>query len=229
MSYSFFDWLFPKTCFGCGVKGGYLCQSCVKKIVLPRFQRCPVCYKVSFTGITHPGCRKKYFPDGLLTLFAYRPPLSSILKQFKFNQVRELKETLTGLACGRLKVLSLLTCWQRDKFIFLSIPLYWSRFRWRGFDQSELILKEMADNLSLLVDNYLLKRKKWTKVQSKLESEERKENLKDAFLVTNPLQVKGKNFVIFDDVVTTGSTLKEACKALKVAGAKKVWCLALMG
>lgn len=61
-----------------------------------------------------------------------------------------------------------------------------------------------------------------TKRQSSLKSYERKENIKDAFEVVDVLAVTGKNIILLDDVYTTGATLEECAKALKMAGAKNI-------
>ncbi len=71
-------------------------------------------------------------------------------------------------------------------------------------------------------------KKRHTKAQSKTKSrKERLVNVKNSFVVRKAEKIKGKNIIIFDDVTTTGATLKEAKKVLKKAGAKKVYFMTM--
>ena len=107
-----------------------------------------------------------------------------------------------------------------------SVPLYWHRQNWRGFNQSEEIGKIIAKKLGWGFDNTLLTRKVSKKPQAKLDREERKTNIKGVFKVSGVLD-KDRPMLIFDDVWTTGSTVKEATKVLKENGVKRVYCLTL--
>jgi len=110
------------------------------------------------------------------------------------------------------------------------IPLNKKRSNWRGFNQTELLGRMIASSFGWKFSSNLLLRKKFTKPQAGLGKKERRKNVKDAFAI-NPQFAKIKNdnleVVIFDDVFTTGSTLKEACKVLKRNGFKTVWGLVL--
>ncbi len=108
-------------------------------------------------------------------------------------------------------------------FIALPIPLYLDRLKERGFNQSELIAEIFCrkTNVALKTDN--LKRIKATKNQAELKNaEERKENIENCFELARPEEIKNKNIVLIDDVFTTGSTVGEAVKTLKKAGANKI-------
>jgi predicted amidophosphoribosyltransferase len=68
-----------------------------------------------------------------------------------------------------------------------------------------------------------LKKIKNTTPQFKIKSkEDRKKNIEDSLKIKNPKKIKGKNILLFDDILTTGATLNEAKKVLKKAGAKKI-------
>ena len=71
----------------------------------------------------------------------------------------------------------------------------------------------------------MLIRSKWTKTQKDLKKEARKENIEGVFKLKDGSNIENQNFILVDDVTTTGFTLLEATKILKRNGAKSVWCL----
>ena len=100
------------------------------------------------------------------------------------------------------------------------VPLHWSRYVWRGFNQSEIMADFLSKKTGKPVLN-LLQRCRRTKYQSELKFKDRYYNVKDAFDLKNKfvLEEKGaiyreKRFVIVDDLMTTGATLKSMAKAL---------------
>ncbi|MFH1395606.1 MAG: phosphoribosyltransferase family protein [Candidatus Omnitrophota bacterium] len=102
------------------------------------------------------------------------------------------------------------------------MPLHKTRTYFRGFNQTELIAKILAKNLAIpLKLNILIKTKK-TKAQVTLPRKKRIINLKNSFCVLNPDSIEGKNILIVDDVITTGTTLNTCAKELIKNGAKKI-------
>ena len=131
---------------------------------------------------------------------------------------------LATLGLSGNKILKL---WRRELFTFTSVPLFPARRLWRGFDQSERMLKGICLKLNLPFKENVLERRRWTREQAKLTAKKRLKNIIGAFAAVNKTSVKNQNWVIFDDVWTTGSTLKESAKVLKTSGAKQVWALTL--
>ena len=104
----------------------------------------------------------------------------------------------------------------------IPVPLHWWR-RWRrGFNQSELLAQSWARRLKVAFEPRLLRRVRSTAMQSSLSPTARRENVKAAFRARNPASLRGRNILMVDDVLTTGSTAHEAAKALKELGAKSV-------
>ncbi len=211
---SLIDLLFPKKCLVCRKAGSYLCRQCREETVLLKLQ-------------THRACRKKFLADGLVSLYQYRFPLNRLLKDFKYYQVRDLRMLMVDLTVSALIKQRVLPFWKKNNFVFIPMPLFPARCLWRGFNQSEVILETVCQQLNLKFDNRILIRSKWTKEQAKLSGEERRKNIINAFQVLDEKKVMGNNFVVFDDVYTSGSSLKEAIKTLKSSGAMKVWGLTL--
>lgn len=107
------------------------------------------------------------------------------------------------------------------------VPLHRKKEAIRGYNQSGLLAEYVADmlNISLLKNN--LMKIRWTKDQNKLDRLTRQTNLKSAFKVKNIKDIKGKEILLIDDIITTGATLIECSKTLMEAGAKRIYGLVL--
>ncbi len=215
--------LFPQKCLLCGKLDSWICNRCREKLPKTYSQICPACLRSSLTGMTHSGCKKNSL-NGLYSPFAYRGGVKKLLKTYKFKLVKELQETITNFLFLELeKNGNLLPFWQKGKYILIPLPLHPIKEKWRGFNQSLLVGRVLAKKLNLDYDSDLLKRINLASPQVGLSKEKRLINIKGQF--QSNLKVKNKNIVIFDDVWTTGSTLKEAGKELKLKEAKSIWGL----
>ncbi|MBL0350899.1 MAG: ComF family protein [Elusimicrobia bacterium] len=105
-----------------------------------------------------------------------------------------------------------------------AVPLHFLRRHARGYNQSELLALSFCAAAGL---PYLevLRRARWTKPQTRLGRDARRENVAQAFRVVLPESVAGKKILLIDDVCTTGATLDAAAAALRRAGAR--WVAAL--
>ena len=92
----------------------------------------------------------------------------------------------------------------------------------RGYNQTELFSKQIADNLGIKYDEFALIKIANNKRQSSLKVAERKNNVKGVFKVLNKENIQNKNVILIDDIYTTGATLEECARVLKAAGAKSV-------
>ena len=113
-----------------------------------------------------------------------------------------------------------------DKWILVPIPLFSSKLRKRGYNQAEILAKELSKKFNLSFQN-ILKRTRDTKTQVGRSSVDRKLNIKNAFELNTKYLIRNTNVFLVDDIVTTGSTLLEAAKVLKKAGARRVIGLTL--
>ncbi len=108
----------------------------------------------------------------------------------------------------------------------IPVPLNQQRLRERGFNQALELSRIIAAQLNIPLDYSLCQRDKATPFQSGLSATQRKQNLKNAFKVTT---INSYHHVaIFDDVVTTGTTVNELARQLKLSGVKtiEVWAIA---
>lgn len=112
-----------------------------------------------------------------------------------------------------------------DTPLLIPVPLHKSRRHTRGFNQAELIARATAKHFAGKVEIALgaLVRHRETISQVGLSREERIENMRDAFRVVDRKRIAGRRIVLVDDVMTTGTTLSECARALKEAGAERVW------
>ncbi len=227
----FFDKvIFPKKCVGCGKFGDYFCDGCIGRIYQTDLV-CPECERPSIGGATHPLCKRRFSLDGLWSLGIYQPPLKIAIQKLKYRFVSELSETLINLVINYWskfspQLLEKIKQSRGEGWVIVPVPLHPKRENWRGFNQSALLGKDLAEKLGLKYGEYL-KRVKETKPQAQLVSFYRKQNIKGAFALDSRPQRLDSNIILIDDVWTTGSTLKECAKVLKGSGASSVWALTL--
>lgn len=223
----FLDLIFPKYCVNCKKIGDFLCVNCFSRLSFDTKNICLVCGSPSFDGLTHPRCKSTYKIEGSFTGVVFNQVSKKLIYQFKY------KPYLSGLKSfiGDLLYESLI---QNEEFVrvinlplaFVPIPLSPAKYRKRGYNQAEILAKELSKKFDFPSLN-LLERVKETKSQVGLDKEERKENISGAFKIINhKSSIINRNIVLVDDVLTTGSTFSEACSVLKHAGAGKIWALA---
>ena len=218
-----FDLLFPKKCLGCPKVGNYLCDTCLVGLQAKR-QTCPHCDRPSFRGKTHTGCVRKLALDGHYSLWEYKGVVRRALLTMKYKFAFDVAGDLAQLASKRLKMEQPFT----KKTLLLPIPTHPLRRNWRGFNQSAVVGKLLAQAMGWDYEPNLLVKNRTTVAQTELKRQARLNNLQNVFSLNPEKHFPKKTFfLLFDDIWTTGSTLKEACKVLKKAGASKVWGLTL--
>ena len=236
------NFLYPQRCLSCGKLGKYICDHCVSMIQFIDADLCPVCRKPAIDGKTHPRCQTKYSLDGLTSFFKYKDPIRETIKRIKYKPFAfDVSKTLVFLALKNINQKSFFQQVIKEKPILVPIPLHHSRERARGFNQAEVLGKILAEKWDLQFIPNLLIRTRKTQPQYKLKGKERKENLKKAFNI-NPnypiiptesrgssTQGVGTNYsvILFDDLWTTGTTMRVCGNLLKRAGAKFVWGLTM--
>ncbi len=193
----------------------HLCDSCEENTGRIK-DRCLGCGNPR-TGCT---CFKNKFTLLLASPFVYEGNLRKAIHRFKFDGETDLakffgKESAECVAheFGDVKF-DIVTC----------VPQTKRKRRKRGYNQSALLAKVIAKQLSLPYDELLLIKTRETADQHGLKGNARIKNLKDAFAADNPESVKDKTILLCDDIKTTGATLNECRKTLLKAGAAAVCC-----
>lgn len=226
------DLIFPKRCVGCNKLGEYICANCFTSISFDVDRICLVCNRQAVDSITHPVCRSRYVIDGITASVAYKGIIKKLIYAFKYKPfLSDLEKILTDLFYEGLI--------QNEQFnkviysdsIFIPIPLYPQRFRERGYNQSEILAKNLS--IQFKIPNLsVLSRIRQTETQTKLKREERRDNIKGVFIISNKKAIEYINtrniqVILVDDVITSGATMLEAANVMKRAGVKKVWGIAL--
>lgn len=154
--------------------------------------------------------------DTTITLADYVSPVDGMVMALKFTARLDLAQFFGQLLARRS---ALMPPPARDSVV-MPVPLAFERMRQRGFNQSQHIARAFASAAGhrLIVDRLL--RVRHTAPQQTLALNERRRNIRGAFAVEGDLS--GQSVVVVDDVMTTGSTLDEAARALKRAGASNV-------
>jgi ComF family protein len=224
----FLNLLFPKTCLSCGRWGKYICDSCNSRFRPILKDGCVYCDRISFYGKTHDKCCRKDEIDGFMAVWYLNFTLYEIIKKIKYKLITDSFKELYYLIVNN--------CWDSkftnfskdfSNFYIQPIPLHKDRYLKRGFNQSKFIGVIFSKITGYpLID--VLSRIKKTDSQARSSSRmARYFNIKKAFYVKDKQKVKGKNIILVDDIYTTGNTVKEACRTLKKAGAKKVFVFTL--
>lgn len=203
----FFDLIFPERCIGCGKDYTILCSDCLNKLHHLN------CYSV----------RGRAPIEKFISVLPYSELPRKIILKLKFKKKRSLAVPLAKLMA---EILTKELPTYRDYFL-LPVPMHSSRLRDRGFNQAELLSDEIASSLQLESLNKLVTREKKTSFMYNLKSKLREKNIKGAFKLHDPQQLTGKNILIVDDILTTGSTIYELAKLLKKGGAAKIYALTL--
>jgi len=166
-------------------------------------------------GLTHANCLKKYNIDGLVSLYHYSPLLKKIIKNYKYRLATKIfKEFLYAISIDDIYKLirykKLL-----NKALIQPIPLSKKRLNSRGFNQSLTLSKYFSQFLGLPVVDYLI-RTKDNIPQAQLQKPLlRYYNTRGIFTLRPHINIKNKTILLVDDIITTGSTLKEACRVFK--------------
>lgn len=211
------DLVFPRVCVGCKAEGQYICGECAKKIKRPE-AICPMCTKNSMGGWTHPRCQKMSGIDRLIVGLVYPGIVQNCLKKVKYKNAWEIIEFLYKLSDFE----------GVSGDAVVAVPMWSQKERERGFNQAELIAKQLGEDYKVR-NHVILARARATKPMYGLTKKERLANVGSAFcLVKNQeSRIKNKRIILVDDVWTTGATLRECAKVLKQAGASEVWGVTL--
>ncbi len=203
------DLLWPRTCEVCGRPvdrdGRYVCSDCLNRIPFVRPE----------DGV--------YEIDDAASAVRFECETRKMVNDYKFNGHIWLRDDFAdwteAAARARFDVSAV------DAVV--AMPTTLGHRIDRGYNQSALVAVELARRIDRAFLARAVARTGHPKRQSSLPEDERRENVKGTFAVREPSLVRGRTLLLVDDIMTTGSTLSECARALKAAGAWRVWCVTL--
>jgi len=209
------DLIFPKYCIHCDKEGMYFCSSCRCKMppdTTPISNDTFSVWRYDNETVKKALWELKYRGKRGLA----RDLAESLHdKLFETIAENELYENPAGNKC------------YESSYLVIPIPIHKSRQKERGYNQSELLAKELCllnPSLFILEEQVLKKTRQTPSQVSVRDREKRLKNINGSFSVQNIEKIIGKNILIVDDITTTRATLTEARRVLLKAGAKKIWC-----
>lgn len=190
--------------------GNCRCFRCGKPVVSEETEYCLDCF-----GKTH-----SYTQN--IALWSYDHSVRKAVYRFKYQNRREYAAYFAEELVRRHH--RQIRSWNAQ--VLLPVPVHRSRYKKRGFNQAELLARELAVYLKLPVDTDTVLRVKNTKPQKELNDKERQKNLKSAFKI-NKNGIKLKKVIIIDDIYTTGTTIDAMAELLLQSGAAEVYSITI--
>jgi ComF family protein len=205
------DFLFVTECLHCGVRLNNdeqrVCSNCWNSLS-----------KVSQNDYTYKILTERFREGGVIddfvSLFYFEKGklLQTLAHSLKYDEGTAFGFEL-GVRFGEKVTGKTIDC-------IIPVPLNKRKERERGYNQSDWIAKGISSIINVPVHPNIVRRSRYTETQTHLNAEERKKNIADAFVITETNSVRGKNILLVDDIVTTGSTIQEIARVLKNAETK---------
>jgi competence protein ComFC len=204
--------IFPQYCLFCGRQGDLLCSYCRRKLI-PSLPECYICRRLSKGYKTHEKCRKPFSLDSVFYGWQYNSNSSKLIKTLKYKGAYNISNEIAELLCQRIISTGFIN--QFNNPILIPIPLHRMKKMERGFNQSEILCENISKILKINQRKDILVRNFYDKPQAEKDKTKRESILKETFSFDLE-KFKGEDIVLVDDVITTGSTLYTACRAIKM-------------
>lgn len=223
--------IFPPRCLNCGEelynKTG-LCIKCFKKLNFITSPKCDICgypFEIDMSedkNLICPNCLKKNFKfNKARSVFTYNDITKKLILAYKHSRHIELAPFFSKIMLQAGSELL------KETDLIIPVPISKLRLIKRGYNQSSLLAKHIGKHKKIKVSFNNLIRYKHTAYQGNMHIKQRRENVRNAFVIKNANKIRNKNILLIDDVFTTGATINECIKTLKKAGANKVFALTI--
>ncbi|MBQ9484861.1 ComF family protein [Candidatus Saccharibacteria bacterium] len=202
--------LAPHSCRGCGRLGTLLCDCCKNYIINRETNICPICKNKT----SHGKCRKHASFPVNYNLGERSELLDLLIHDYKYHSVRALSGILAELVNDVLPKLP-------SDAILVPLPTATHHIRERGFDHTWLMAKKLARLQRIKVRPVLLREK--NTVQVGADRKARLNQAEHAYSINPKMTIDSEvTYILFDDIWTTGASMKTAIKKLRQAGAIKI-------
>lgn len=221
---SFIDLIFPKICFNCRqrIDSGIICKNCLQELVWLE-NVCSFCGSPLTDGKCLVCSKEDFYFHKARSVYSFNRVVKNFIHDLKYEDMICVADFLAE------KMVDYLLQFKPFKTIDIlaPVPLHKVRNRQRGFNQSEMLTKNMAKHLEVEHIPNLIIRNRFTRTQTQLGKTDRKKNVNGAFDLNKKYNVAGKNVLIIDDVFTTGSTLNSISQVLRSNQVEKVFAFTL--
>ncbi len=224
--------LYPQACQNCGASVEYFelgtaCQNCWQKTRIFSGSE-TICYKCS-KFLSEKETDYLSYCHGCDAHFYEKARAAGLYENALQTSVLNLKRA--PFVCKKLRNV-FIAAFEKSDFqdadLIVPTPLSKKRFLERGFNQAAVLAKILSNETKLKLDEQSLIRKIHTPMhRAGMDTKARELTVKNAFEVTRPNLIKGKNILLIDDVFTSGATASACAKVLKKAGAERVYVLTL--
>lgn len=202
----------PHYCCGCGLSGAVLCENCKYDIISEPYDFCVACSRSIARANGLCGRCKVPYQQGWCVADR-RDALERLINEYKFQNNKAAYIVMASLLHERLPELP-------QNTVLVPVPTIANHIRQRGYDHVLLPVQQLAKTRSLQLST-VLQRATSTR-QRGATATERRRQAKEAFFCTESLRTDVP-YLVIDDVVTTGATLRYAAEVLKQAGAQTIW------
>lgn len=199
--------IYPPTCGICGkLNPNYLCHKCEKQL------------EIQAKFAIEENQNSDYYFQEHLYIFEYQGMIRKVILNYKFKDQSYLYKTIVNFLLKNEKFFEILKSYDT----MIPVPISQKRRKERGYNQSELIAKEIAKRVGIHYNNQCLFKTKNIIEQSKLNKEERQKNIQGVYELHNEKLLQHKKILLLDDIYTTGSTVNECSRILSKAKPKKI-------
>ncbi len=222
LKYQAIEALYPSLCAGCGKEGSFFCPNCTRRLPYLRGPVCYACGRLLAVAGVCPECRR--VPPAISSVkapFEFEGSIRSAVHQLKYKDIRALAPPLAGFLYAYIRENGI----QAD--VLVPVPLYKSRLKERGYNQSELLAARLGKLTGWPVVTDALERVRDSAPQARAASAgERRRNVEGAFSCRGQA-LQGRAVLLVDDVCTTGATLNACAQALKQIPVSSVAAIAV--
>ena len=202
---SLLNLIYPPKCGICGkLNKSFLCNKCYK--ILENDANFNIEKKLSYEHIY---------------LFKYEGLIRRLIIEYKFKDKSYLYKTIVNFLLKNKKMFEIIKSYDT----IIPVPISKKRKKTRGYNQTYLIAKDIANSVGIKLEDRVLFKIKDLIEQSKVNKEDRLENIKGVYEIRNAKRIINKKILLFDDIYTTGSTVNECCRILKKANPDKIGVL----
>ncbi len=200
----------PHACLGCGLDGTLLCKDCAHGLSTT-VSRCYRCRRVTEEYRTCHSCRSSSKLFRVWSATPYEGLAKTVIYKLKYERARAAAQDIARKMAASLP---------DGHWIVCHVPTSTTRIRQRGYDQAQLIAKEVAKQTGTPYASLLTRLGQQHQVGQKRAA--RRQQMNGAFMARHFEHIRGSHILLIDDVITTGATLEAAAAVLKAAGARRV-------